>query len=106
MSFSQTPVDQTEAGAVLWLKQNDNKPSFSFLRHFLTSLSKLIHLQNIQQNMLTVENKHVFFFFKHNFCVKPYVPREPEGTQVIVGSMNMDIYPTLESNSQPVLFGH
>ena len=31
----------------------------------------------------------LFFFFKHNFCVKPYVPREPEATQVIVGSMNM-----------------
>ena len=29
------------------------------------------------------------FFVKHNFCVKPYVPREPEGTQAIVGSMNM-----------------
>ena len=29
-------------------------------------------------------------FFKHNFCVKPYVPMQrPEGTQVIVGSMNM-----------------
>ena len=26
-------------------------------------------------------------FFKHNFCVKPYVPREPR--RVIVGSMNM-----------------
>ena len=25
-------------------------------------------------------------FFKHNFCVKP---ENPEGTQVIVGSMNM-----------------
>ena len=31
-----------------------------------------------------------FFFFKHNFCVKPYVPREPRRDwRVIVGSMNM-----------------
>ena len=29
------------------------------------------------------------FFFKTQFCVKPYVPRDPEGTQVIAGSMNM-----------------
>ena len=30
-----------------------------------------------------------FFVFFKNFCVKTYVLREPRGTQVIVGSMNM-----------------
>ena len=29
------------------------------------------------------------FFFNTIFCVEPYVPRNPEGTQVIKGSMNM-----------------
>ena len=28
-------------------------------------------------------------YFSTQICVKPYVPREPEGTQVIVGSVNM-----------------
>ena len=33
----------------------------------------------------------LWFFFKHIFCVKPYhmYQENPEGTQVIVGSMNM-----------------
>ena len=36
------------------------------------------------------DNNNFFFFFKHNFCVKPYVPREPRRDwRVIVGSMNM-----------------
>ena len=46
----------------------------------------------------------LLYFFKHNFCVKP---ENPEGTQVIVGSMNMGyiilyIRHCQESNSQPV----
>ena len=38
--------------------------------------------------------RYFFFFFQHNFCVKP---ENPEGTQLIVVSMNMiyDMYPTL-----------
>ena len=44
-------------------------------------------------------------FFQHNFCIKPYVPREnPEGTRVIVGSVKMKyiIRHCQDSNSQPV----
>ena len=27
--------------------------------------------------------------FLHNFCIKPYYPKNLDGTRVIVGSMNM-----------------
>ena len=34
----------------------------------------------------------LLLFFKHNFCVKPYVyPENPEGINVIVGSMKMEL---------------
>ena len=45
-----------------------------------------------------------FFFLNNNFCVKPYVPREPEGTQVIVGSMNMGYISDTTRNQTHNLF--
>ena len=68
----------------------------------------------------SMESKSIFpglsiFFLKHNFCVKPYVPREPEGTEVIVGSMNMGyisdtarnrIHNLFRPKREPIPLGH
>ena len=45
-------------------------------------------------------------FFQINFCVKPYVIREPRslGTQVIVGSMNMGYISDTARNRTHKLF--
>ena len=57
----------------------------------------------------------LLFFYKHNFCVKPYVPRKPKGTQVNVGSMNMGyIFDTARNRThnlfrpkrEPIPLGH
>ena len=55
-------------------------------------------LEGLQWSIEFKVSQSVQGFFKHNFCVKPYVLREPrrDPTQVTVGSMNMGyIYPTL-----------
>ena len=64
------------------------------------------------------ESKHLhYYFFLPNtiFCVKPYVPRNPEGTQVIVGSMNMGYisdtarnrtHNLFRSKREPIPLGH
>ena len=44
------------------------------------------------------------FFFQHNFCVKPYVPKEPGRNPSIVGSMNMGYISDTAGNRTHNLF--
>ena len=37
----------------------------------------------------TIALEMVNIFFQHNFCIKPYLPREPRRSEEIEGSMNM-----------------
>ena len=65
----------------------------SMIMSFVTACIVLV---GIHKNfyMLHKKNKDVmkitfFFFFQHNFCVKPYVPREPRKDPSNRGSMSM-----------------
>ena len=59
-------------------------------------------------SFLHIYTEWVYFmfsiFFKHNFCIKPYLARVSEGTQVIVGSMNMGYISDTARNRTHKLF--
>ena len=70
----------------MWAESDARTPLICFLS---MGSDPTENIERLAKSKGISEELHHFFLFQHNFCAKPYVPRNPEGTQVIVGSMNM-----------------
>ena len=83
-----------------------HKSHFSINSNVINSCTCLCNLR-LLINLILVSYSNVplfYFLFKHNFCVKPYVPREPrkDPSNRRLNEHGIYIRHCQESNSQPV----